>query len=101
SGSNHYGDRCSGILRIEYKGAPCSDPNLYPAGTVGTSFEKSGRIERGMVDWLIVGSGAFTVQADGTHSVRILDVQGRVVASMQGSGRKEYAFPEGLRSNAV
>jgi glucose/arabinose dehydrogenase len=100
SGPNHYGDRCSGILRIEYKGAACSDPALYPAGSV-SAMEKDGRIERGQVDWLHLGPDLFSVLADGAHSIRILDVQGRVMASIRGEGRRDYAFPEGLRSNTV
>jgi len=101
SGDAHYSDACSGIVRIEYKGEACSDTALHPAGKIVTGIGTSGRIERGPVDWVAVGPQMFSVLADGAHSIRILDVQGRVKASMQGAGRMEYPYPKSLAPNSI
>ena len=101
SGSTKYSDECSGIMRIEYKGAACSDTALHPRGGSTTGIGITGRVERGNVDWVQIGPGMFSVMADGMHSIRILDVRGRVMAVLQGEGHKEYGFPEGLASQAV
>jgi hypothetical protein len=53
------------------------------------------------VDWVAVGPQMFSVLADGAHTIRILDVQGRVKASMQGSGRMEYPYPKALVPNSI
>lgn len=101
SSATKYSDACTGILRIEYKGAACADTALHPKGAVPTGIGSYGRIERGVVDWVAVGPGMFSVMAEGPHSIRILDLQGREMASMRGEGRKEYGFPANLSSNAV
>jgi hypothetical protein len=101
SGDAHYSDACSGIVRIEYKGAACADTALHPNGSIVTGIGTSGRIERGPVDWVQVGSQMFSVLDDGAHSIRILDVQGRVKVSMQGAGRMEYPYPKALAPNSI
>ena len=40
-----------------------------------------------------MSANAFSVMANGPHSVQIMDVSGRVLASMKGEGRKDYAMP--------
>lgn len=101
SGDAHYSDACSGIVRIEYKGAACADTALHPAGNIVTAIGTSGRIERGPVDWVSVGPQMFSVLADGPHSIRILDIQGHVKASMQGAGPMEYPYPKALAPNSI
>lgn len=99
-GDNHYSEACTGIIRIEYKGAACSDPQLHPKDfTVGIGMSRE--IDRGVVDWVLVGARNFSVLTGGPHSIRILDLQGRVVASIHGDGRKEYDFPKDLSANAA
>jgi len=101
SGEAHYSDACSGIVRIEYKGAACADTALHPAGNSSVGIGMSGQVERGPVDWVQVGSQMFSVLADGAHSIRVLDTRGRVLAAMQGEGRKEYSYPKGLAPNSI
>jgi glucose/arabinose dehydrogenase len=104
SGSTKYSDGCSGILRIEYKGAACSDPNLYPRGSMTDPtgvFGGMTRIDRGSVDWVRIASNHFSVIAEGTHAIRFLDMQGKVVASMQGEGEKQYALPSNLAQRTL
>lgn len=100
SGETKYSDACSGILRIEYKGPACSDPELYPRGNL-VSTNSPNRIDRGPVDWLRLHANHFAIHAEGSHAIRILDVHGRVVAAMQGEGRKEYPMPASLKANAL
>lgn len=101
SGNNHYGDACTGIVRIEYKGEACSDTALHPAENPSTGLGKTRRIHRGSVDWVHLGPEGFSVLAEGAHSIRIMDVQGRGLAAMRGLGRRQYGFPEGLVANSV
>jgi glucose/arabinose dehydrogenase len=100
SGENHYSDACTGIVRIEYKGAACSDTALHPVDYT-TGFGRRPQVERGVVDWVQLGAAKFSVLTEGLHSIRISDVQGRVLASSQGEGRKEYDFPGNLTPNAA
>ena len=100
SGPTKYSDACSGVLRIEYKGN-CADTALHPPGNPVTGILARERIERGAVDWVSIGPGMFSVLADGPHAVRILDLRGRVAASMLGEGRKEYAVPASLGASEV
>jgi glucose/arabinose dehydrogenase len=100
SGNSHYSEACTGILRIEYKGAACSDTSLHPVnGTTGLG--RNLPVERGAVDWVQMGAAKFSVLTEGLHSIRILDVQGRVMASSQGEGRMDYDFPKELDANAA
>ncbi|MEO7426315.1 MAG: PQQ-dependent sugar dehydrogenase [Fibrobacteria bacterium] len=99
SGSSKYSDACTGILRIEYKGS-CADTALYPRNPV-TGIGKSERIDQGKVDWVWVGPQMFSVLAEGPHSIRIWDMQGREATSMRGDGRKEYPIPEALAHNEL
>lgn len=100
SGSTKYSDACSGILRIEYKGPACSDPQLYPRSeTVGLGGPQ--RIERGAVEWVRLGANHFSVNAEGSHAIRVLDIKGRVVAAMQGEGSKEYPLPGNLQAQTL
>jgi glucose/arabinose dehydrogenase len=99
SGISHHSDTCSGIVRIEYKGN-CSDTGLYPRNP-GTGIRSAERIERGKVDWVWVGPEMISVQAEGPHSIRIWNAQGREAASMRGEGRKEYRMPEALGHNEI
>ena len=98
SGNNHYSEACTGIIRIEYKGAACSDPALHP---VETTSARHRQVERGAVDWVQLGANTFSVLTEGVHSIRVFDVQGQVLASSQGEGRKEYDFPKGLSANTA
>ena len=100
SGDSHYSEACTGIVRIEYKGAACSDTALHPVDFT-TGIGTNRKVERGIVDWVQVGANYFSVLTEGVHSIRILDVQGRVLASSQGDGRKEYGFPKDLAANAA
>jgi len=99
--ATHYSDACTGIVRIEYNGEPCSDTALHPAGKFVTGIGMSGRIARGPVDWVQVGPRSLSVLGRGPHSIRISDVRGRVLAAMQGEGSKEYPYPQGLVANAI
>jgi glucose/arabinose dehydrogenase len=100
SGSSKYSDTCSGILRIEYKGT-CADTGLYPRNSQVTGIRSAERIERGIVDWVWVGPEMFSVLADGPHSIRIWDMQGREAAAMQGEGRMRYPMPPALARNRL
>lgn len=93
--SYKYSDSCTGILRIEYKGS-CADTALYPRTNLVTGIRNAERIESGIVDWVWVGPERFSVLADGPHSIRIWDMQGREAAAMRGEGRKEYPMPAAL-----
>jgi glucose/arabinose dehydrogenase len=100
SGPNsHYSDACMGVVRIEYKGTACADPSLIPAGTTG--IQNSEAVERGPVEWVTLGASMFSIKAEGMHSIRVVDMQGRVMKSMQGEGFKEYPMPESLSANEV
>ena len=99
AGNFHQSDTCSGILRIEYKGT-CADKAFYPR-SAATGLRGAERIERGRVDWVGVGPERLSVLAEGPHSIRILDAQGREAASMQGHGRKEYPMPGALAHNRL
>lgn len=100
SGNNHYSEACTGIIRIEYKGAACSDPALFPVETTSGSGRHR-QVERGAVDWVQLGAKTFSVLTEGVHSIRVFDIQGQVLASSQGEGRKEYDLPQGLSANAT
>jgi hypothetical protein len=77
-----------GVAKVVYKGT-CKDPGLFPAGTTAIAS----RVERGSVDWLRVLSNAIYVAADGAHTVKILDINGRQLHVMRGAGETEYAMP--------
>jgi hypothetical protein len=100
SGDSHYSEPCTGIARIEYKGAACADTALHPVDFT-TGFGANRNVERGVVDWVQIAANHFSVLTEGVHSIRILDVQGRVLSSSQGEGRKEYDFPKDLTANAA
>jgi glucose/arabinose dehydrogenase len=100
SGSTKYSDECSGILRIQYKGAACADTALHPTNSA-VSIGHSKVVEHGSVEWVQLGPNMFSIKAEGMHSIRILNTQGREIHSMKGEGAKEYVMPTGLISNSV
>jgi hypothetical protein len=103
--SMNYGECCcggdrayhpmEGIVRIRYTGT-CRDPGLAPS-----SIPSSKTVYRGDVNWLRMGDKSFSVYASGSHAVRIMDMQGRTVYSLQGDGRKDYDLPSNLSGNTV
>jgi glucose/arabinose dehydrogenase len=99
-GGDHSVDSCTGIVRIEYQGAACADTALYP-GRFVTGIGNHRQAERGAVDWVLLGANTFSVLTEGRHSIRILDLQGRVMASSQGDGRKDYDLPKDLPAHAA
>ena len=84
-----------GVVRIRYTGT-CQDPGLVP-----TAIEGPRTVYRGDVNWLRMGDKSFSVYASGSHAVRIMDMQGRTVYSLQGDGRKDYDLPSNLSKNTV
>ena len=85
---------CGGIVRIDYKGAACADTALHPA----TSIAKGRLVPSSRVDWLHVGVNSFSVLANGPHSIRVSDVNGRTVLSLKGEGYKDYQLPATIKS---
>lgn len=83
SGSNANNN---GIVRITYTGT-CQDSAKVPTSLAS-------QVHRGSVDWLRVHANAISVMADGAHSIKILDINGRVIHSLKGNGAREYAMPE-------
>ncbi len=77
-----------GIVRIAYTGT-CQDPGLSPAGPVGLESQ----IIRGSVEWLRMGANSVFVNADGRHTVQILDVSGRLIQTFTGTGTATYNMP--------
>src|SRR5690606_3353928 len=80
----------NGIIRIDYTGT-CQDPGLVPPAP--TSIART--VHRGSVDWLRVRADAISVNADGMHSVKVMDINGRLIKSYNGVGKQEYAMPQG------
>jgi hypothetical protein len=85
----------TGIVRISYTGT-CADPALYPAGSV--SISKT--VHRGAVSWFRVGANEISLSDDGSglmengsHVIKILDVNGRLVHTIKGEGARTYAMP--------
>lgn len=85
----------NGIVRITYEGT-CQDPGLVP-GPVSLAQT----VHRGSVDWLRVRADAISVSADGMHSVKVLDINGRLIQAYNGTGKKEYAMPQGLATGTL
>jgi len=84
---------CGGLARVDYIGATCSDTAL------ATGIRSAQRLVPGAkVDWLHVGVNSFSVFANGSHTVRLSDVNGRVVMSAKGEGQKEYQLPSSLQN---
>jgi glucose/arabinose dehydrogenase len=82
----------NGIVRITYTGT-CKDPALTTSATPHV-FHNS------RVDWLQVQAGRITLKDDatgligtGSHTIRIMDVQGKVLYKFEGVGAKSYAIP--------
>lgn len=86
----------NGIIRIDYTGT-CQDPGLVPPAP--TSIAQT--VHRGSVDWLRVRADAISVNADGMHSVKVMDINGRLIKSYNGVGKQEYAMPQGLSAGTL
>lgn len=87
----------NGIVRITYEGT-CQDPALVPTNN-STSLAQT--LHRGSVDWLRVGSNEIRISADGAHTVKILDLTGRMISSFNGSGSRQYAMPQALSAGTL
>ncbi|MEO7426990.1 MAG: PQQ-dependent sugar dehydrogenase [Fibrobacteria bacterium] len=82
----------NGIVRITYTGT-CKDPALTSRATPHV-FHNS------RVDWLLVQAGRITLKDDatgligtGSHTIRVMDVQGKVLYKFEGVGAKSYDLP--------
>ncbi len=85
-----------GIVRVTYTGT-CQDPGRYPA-TV--SIRNPGQVLRGHVEWLRVGKAEISLRDDGSgrmeagsHTISILDLNGRIVHTIKGHGARTHAMP--------
>jgi hypothetical protein len=77
-----------GVAKVVYKGT-CQDPGLFPASTTAIAS----RVHRGSVEWLRVRSDGFSISADGAHTARFLDLNGRQLHIQRGTGSADYAMP--------
>ncbi len=75
-------------------GQACSDTSLHPPVSVQQP------ILHGDVNWLMLGAQSFSILTAGPHEVKIMDMQGREMESMQGLGRQIYGVSN-LAHNAV
>jgi len=85
----------NGIVRITYNGT-CRDTALNPGTTSLRSI-----VHRGSVDWLRIGMNEIRVSADGDHSVKILDLNGRSIGSFNGNGSHRYAMPASMTAGKL
>ncbi|MDB5103330.1 MAG: hypothetical protein JWP91_1019 [Fibrobacteres bacterium] len=105
----------SGIYRADYKGQ-CKDPALL-AEKAGCADPKDpnydAKIDPAFHDpracgnatsirpasqgkeWLTAYRDGFSVRSIGPHTIRILDMQGRIIFSAEGDGPRNYALPKG------
>lgn len=84
----------NGIAKITYTGN-CKDPGLVPQPTATPHV-----MHRGTVPWFQVKSGRLILSDDGmgliekgSHSIRIMDVDGKVLHTFSGSGARSYEMP--------
>jgi hypothetical protein len=82
-----------GISRISYTGN-CKDPALTVSATPKV-------MHHGAVNWFQVNSGRLVLNDDpnsliqkGSHSIKIMDVNGKVLYTFAGRGIASYAMPE-------
>lgn len=83
-----------GIVRISYTGN-CKDPGLVPvSATPRLKF-------RGAVDWFQTKSGRLVLNDDpagliakGRHTIKVLDLNGKILYTFEGKGVASYAMPK-------
>lgn len=83
----------NGIVRVSYTGT-CKDPGLHPVTATPRVMH------HGDVNWFQVKSGRLMVNDDpnsliakGSHTVKIMDVNGKVLYTFAGQGVASYAMP--------
>jgi glucose/arabinose dehydrogenase len=83
----------NGIVRVTYTGN-CKDPNLTVSATPRVFHQNR-------VDWFQVQAGRMTLKDDatgligtGNHTIRILDIQGKVLHRFDGQGVQSYEIPQ-------
>ncbi len=89
-GSMYVADYGKGTLnKYDYTGT-CKDPTLaleqIPPSVVGKLPSRAA--------WLAFDSHSISISAQGEHHIDILNLQGRVVASLEGSGPESHALPK-------
>ncbi len=84
-----------GVAKLRYTGT-CQDPGLVPV----VSINPGRAVHRGQVSWLRVGKAEISLRDDGSgrietgsHVIRILDVNGRIVHTIKGHGARTHAMP--------
>jgi glucose/arabinose dehydrogenase len=88
-GALYYVDYGKGTVnKIEYTGT-CKDPSLLPEKVPGDFA----RTTPSRADWLSFDRRSVSVSAPGAHHVEILDLHGRVIADMSGTGPQSHAMP--------
>lgn len=94
-GALYYVNYGSGIDVIRYTGT-CKDPD-FPTEQAPTVSVFARAME---AHWLQADGRSLSVSAQGPHSIDVLDVQGRIVASFSGEGMKSYSLDR-IRSTGV
>lgn len=77
------------VNKIEYTGT-CKDPSLLPETVPGTGISMKAASK---ANWLDFDRRSISVSAKGAHQIEILNLHGRVVATLSGSGPESHAMP--------
>lgn len=76
------------VNKIEYTGT-CKNPGLLPE-QVPTRLAKS---IPSQAEWLDFDRRSISISAQGAHHIEILDLHGRIVADLSGTGPESHAMP--------
>jgi len=84
----------NGISRISYTGT-CKDPGLQPVKATPKAFYKNA------VSWFQVKSGRLVLTNDGNdliakghHTIKIMNLNGKVLHTFEGQGAQSYEMPQ-------
>jgi len=105
SGGTHYSDGCSGIARIEYKGASCSDPTLYPTAngqSIPTAIVQAEKDRLSSHGILYSSLGGRLVWPEGMRVAEAYDLQGKLVWSYKREATEAVTqLPAKLKSDVL
>jgi glucose/arabinose dehydrogenase len=90
-GAVYYVDYGKGTVnKIEYTGT-CKDPSMLPE--VAPANPNLTRKTPSRAQWLAFDRRSISVSAQGGHQIEILDLHGRVLAALSGTGPQSHAMP--------
>jgi glucose/arabinose dehydrogenase len=78
------------VNKVEYTGT-CKDPALIP-DQASTDIHAAKAASR--ADWLSYDRRSLSISAPGAHKAEFLDMQGRVLATLSGTGPATHAMPQ-------